>query len=215
MRRTIVIGDLHGCLAELEALLAKCEATDEDQLISVGDLVAKGPDSRGVVQLLRERGAWAVKGNHDAHVLVARTGKASATIKPEHQQVLDTLTEADWKWLSALPLFVEVPEHEAIVVHAGLVPGVPLRDQPEDLMLTLRSITPQGVPTKTLEAGVPWASLWKGPQHVFFGHDAVRGLQQYPFATGLDTGCVYGKELSACVLPGRRIVQVKAKRKYS
>jgi hypothetical protein len=56
--------------------------------------------------------------------------------------------------------------------------------------------------------------VWLSSQ-VVFGHDAVRGLQQTEFTVGLDTGCCYGKALSALVLPERRIVQVRAHQMYA
>lgn len=216
--RTIVIGDVHGCLRELEALLAACDVDwSADRVVLVGDLVAKGPDSQGVVQLARERRIQSVLGNHDARVLTFAPGAAAAAPparSPKHEQVAHTLGAKDWHYLQHLPLYLPLRDHDMIVVHAGLVAGVPLAKQSRDLLTNMRSITPNGEPSMRVDAGVPWGSTWPGPEHVVFGHDAVRGLQQHRFATGLDTGCVYGRSLTALVLPERRLVSVPAQRAY-
>lgn len=215
--RTILIGDIHGCLDELGDLLVAC-AVDwkADRVISVGDLVAKGPDSHGVLQLVRETGMSAVLGNHDAKLLTigaegARSGELDAD---HHTAVARTLDGYDWALLGALPLYLEFPELNLLVVHGGIRPGVPLGEQPRGVLMNLRSITAAGAPSNRVDAGVPWASLWMGPEHVVFGHDAIRGLQQHPHATGLDTGCVYGRSLTALILPERRLVSVAARRTY-
>jgi predicted phosphodiesterase len=216
MTRTIFIGDVHGCPDELDALLAECGWHPGDRVVLVGDLVAKGPDSAGVVQRARERGMLAVKGNHDAHVLRWHAGRMPEHKKPktEHRQVLDTLSDADWNFLKALPLYLRFPEYNVLVVHGGVVPGVPLEEQKPELLLNLRSITSKGKPSKKMADGVPWASLWQGPERIIFGHDALRGLQQHPHAIGLDSGCVYGGQLTAYVLPEARFYSVQAKRVY-
>ena len=61
MRRTLLIGDVHGCNDELGELLKAAHWTSAQRLVLVGDLVAKGPDSAGVVQRARELGALAVR----------------------------------------------------------------------------------------------------------------------------------------------------------
>ncbi|RKH52836.1 metallophosphoesterase, partial [Corallococcus llansteffanensis] len=184
--------------------------------VLVGDLVAKGPDSAGVVRRAREHGFRAVRGNHDAHVLRWHAGKAAKgkKLKPEHRQVLDTLTADDWAYLGALPSYEHFPDLNVVAVHAGLVPGVPLSEQKEEFLLNMRSIAADGTPSKRLEAGEPWGSLWKGPELVVFGHDAMRGLQRHPFALGLDSGCVYGGKLTAYVLPEGKFYSVTAARAY-
>jgi hypothetical protein len=213
--RTIVIGDVHGCLDELQALVALCGYGSADRLVLVGDLVAKGPDSAGVVRWAREIGAEAVLGNHDAHALRARRDQDTA--KPQHQVVAQLLSEADIGWLAARPLWLRlgaIGDRSYLVVHGGFVPGVPLAEQERTYLLNLRSITADGQPSKRTD-GTPWAALWTGPEHVVFGHDAVRGLQRHPFATGLDTGCVYGRELTALVLPSGELISVPARRAYA
>jgi hypothetical protein len=216
--RVIVVGDVHGCIEELEALLVECGATADDKLVFVGDLVGKGPSSRDVVELCRRRDARSARGNHDDrlvrhHEATAR-GEEGPPISALHEDAARSLSGEDWRYLRALPPLVPIPDHGILVVHGGLRPGVPLHAQAPRDMMTMRSVRPDGSPSRRIEDGVPWGSVWEGPGHVVYGHDAVRGLQLYPHATGLDTGCVYGGRLTALVLPDHELVSVGAKQRY-
>ena len=122
----------------------------------------------------------------------------------------DLVSAAELAWLHGRPLSVPLPELGVLLVHAGLRPGVPLRAQRTQDLLTIRSLAPDGR-ASSLSGNESWASRWAGPEHVIFGHDARRRLQRHRFATGIDTGVVYGGQLSALVLPGRQLVQVAAK----
>lgn len=215
MTRHLVIGDVHGCLTELDALLALVGEPTR-QVVFVGDLIAKGPESRGVVRRARELGALGVRGNHDEHALSWRRAlEAGEEPRKKRKQVYlrayESLRDEDFHYLAALPCYLSLEEHGALVVHAGLIPGRALEDQdPKDLM-SMRNIK-RGKATKRIDEGLAWASLYEGPEHVIFGHDAIRKLQEHPFATGIDTGCVYGGELTAMLLPERELVSVPAER---
>lgn len=219
MGRTFVIGDVHGCRAELDALLDRFGWTPQDRVALVGDVVSKGPDSRGVVRRARDIGALAVRGNHDEVCLRWRTAQKNGEPPPRlgrnHLAACEALDEDDWAWLEALPYYRRLADVNAIVVHAGLIPGLPLEAQEPRIMTNMRSLRQDGSPSSRIEEGVPWASRWPGPEEVVFGHDAVRGLQRWPHATGIDTGCVYGGRLTGYVLPDRALISVPAERVWS
>jgi len=216
--RVIAIGDVHGCIDELQDLLRECNYRPGDIVVFLGDLVSKGPDSMSVVQMAREIGAIGVRGNHDFEVVrwhqAIKSGVDPPVVGSEHFHIANCLTKADMKWMYSLPWYISSPDLGVLFVHAGFVSGIRLAKQNPRLMMNMRSILPDGTVTSKFFNNWPWARLWDGPQTVLFGHDADRGLQQYEHAIGLDTGCVYGGRLTACILPEKRLVSVNAKREY-
>lgn len=216
--RVIAIGDVHGCIDELQDLLRECDYRPGDLVVFLGDLVCKGPDSISVVQMAREIGAIGLRGNHDFEVIrwhqAIKSGVDPPVVGSEHFHIASCLTKADMKWMYSLPWYLSSKELGALFVHAGFVSGIRLAKQNPRLMMNMRSILPDGTVTSKFFNNWPWARLWDGPQTVLFGHDADRGLQQYEHAIGLDTGCVYGGRLTACILPEKRLVSVSARREY-
>jgi len=203
MGRTVIVGDVHGCRVELEKLLDRIDFASGDRLVFVGDLVARGPDSRGVLDIARRTGAVIVRGNHEEKLIAWRAarntwmrGKASAKepLGRTHRDVAHSLRPVDWTLLETSPLYFDLPEHGARVVHAGVLPNVAIEHQMPSVLLNVRVIKNSGGPP------ILWGARYNGSPHVVFGHNATQGLQLHKCATGLDTGCVYGGRLTAMVL---------------
>lgn len=257
--RLIIVGDVHGCIDELHRVLelARYSSSSGDQVVFVGDMINKGPDSIGVIRLLQKEGWQAVLGNHEAMLLtlimhledpnsvrqVPRNDNSigdvllrrlqikctdvSRWLKPmcsqQMRHIIQSLTLQDIEWMRTLPSYIRVPSVDGatpdlVVVHAGLLPGTSLATHTAHVMNTIRNILPDGSPSNDRmyepSVGLPWASAWYGPEHVVFGHDSRRKLQLHKSATGIDTGCVYGGNLTALAVPGFERYSVAASKTY-
>jgi serine/threonine protein phosphatase 1 len=204
--RTLAIGDIHGCSAALDHLLTMVRPGKTDTVITMGDYVDRGPDSRGVVErmLLLKKNCVLVplKGNHEVMMLESRTdstwdrewrrhggeqtlasyarGRETPTLKaipPEHWQFLEHECLDYW----------ETDTH--IFVHANLAPDLPLNQQ-QTLFLFWEFLTDQPQPHmsgKTMICG--HTSLRSGfPLHL--GHTICIDTYAYGggFLTCLDVG---------------------------
>ncbi len=125
---TFVLGDIHGCFATLEALLARMPFDpDFDRLWLVGDLVNRGPDSLGVLRWAKglagrmgER-LVAVLGNHDLRLLARHVGIGKARPRDTLEEVLAAPDRDELVgWLGARPFLHR--EGDVVLVHAGLLP---------------------------------------------------------------------------------------------
>jgi hypothetical protein len=197
--RTLIVGDVHGCRQELQGLLDVAGFTrGEDRLVFVGDVVVRGPDPRGTLALARSLDATIVRGNHEQKLLAGRAG--TVRLGPDHEKVAESLTDDEWDVLEATPLWLDLPEHALRVVHAGVVPGLPVAKAPVEALLGIRTIDAKGRWSNQRDGGAMWGTHYEGPPHVVFGHNAGNEPQLHSWATGIDTGCVYGRRLTGMVL---------------
>lgn len=202
MARTIFIGDIHGCRFELEDLLDAVAIGEGDRVVSVGDMVVRGPDPAGTLRLLRKVGALAVRGNHEDRLLrwyAMRGSKHAPPLGSMTRKTARALGKADFAMMDALPMWIDFPQHRVRVVHAGVAPGVPIEEQHPHTLMTIRCVTRDGEPIAKRGEEL-WGAAYAGPPHVVFGHNARPEPQVHPWATGIDTGCVYGGRLTAMVL---------------
>lgn len=214
--RIIAVGDIHGCAWEFERLLEKLALTRHDRLILLGDLVNRGPDSAGVIALARAHAHRSLLGNHELRLLNFRRTGDPTHLKKADYQTLQQLSAKDWAYLATMPLTYHVPEFETVFVHGGFLPGRPWRGQPARVVTRIQVVGPDGEPHKRSEFpdSAHWSDLWQGPPYVVYGHTPRLEPQRSRWSLGIDTSCVQGGALTACILPSREIVQVRARQRY-
>lgn len=204
---TYAVGDIHGCADALTRLLAEIERHRDGRarrLVFLGDYVDRGPDSAGVVHILRDLQArepdavTCLMGNHEAMMLEAYRDALGATAWIENGgdatlaafgvQDPETLPHDVLTWMSGLPTVHE--DVRRYYVHAGFRPG-------------RRGIDPDVATRLWIRAPFTTEDYDFG-RHVVHGHTPQRGGRPdvRPFRTNLDTACVYGRVLTAGIFDG-------------
>lgn len=238
-----IVGDIHGCARELEALLGMLRLSASDRLISVGDLFHRGPDPVGVMEILEAHRAQFVLGNHE-HLVLSRFGlaprRADGSDRPALREVPAPLEDVDLRGDGGQACCVP-PERRADVLrflqkHSGyyLVSedgGRPTLDGRPWCALhaglepgvrledsSIRTLTR----LRRLDSpGRPWwYEAWRGPRLVLFGHTPSPLPRAWRVggqlvALGLDTGCVYGGRLTAYAPELDELVAARATRAYA
>ncbi len=220
--RLVVIGDIHGCYAELRALLDRVQPGRADMVVSVGDVVSKGPEPARCLDLWRDRGYLAVRGNNEIKLLASARPLLRLFSSDEVLQRGELL-----RYIASWPLVLDFPNEGVAVVHGGLLPKMRVTradiEREQDVIPELRWIRQKDgewrpVPKeKKRKEDVLWSEQWKGERMVVYGHTPLREPKFDRRALGLDTGCVYGGKLTAAVLASGEwtTVSVDAKRAYA
>jgi len=212
-RRKIIIGDVHGCVDQLERLLKDVNRTPDDHVIMLGDLVDRGPDSAACIDVairiqLEQGSPSAIIGNHEEKHLMYEHNRREPT-HPEHIRTRSQLKRHHYDFIRSMPTYVSLPENNVVCVHAGVWPNRPMHEQRMTHLLHAQMINPSGDTEKSYwPSKVPqhqtgwefWTKHWKGPERVVFGHTVMTEPLITDKAVGLDLGACFGERLCALVI---------------
>jgi len=218
-----VIGDIHGCSDELVRLLEGLPLEPADRLIFLGDYIDRGPDPKGVVSYLIEWQRKAkqevvfLKGNHEDMFLsylglpgrygemfllngggatLASYGIFPRNVNPE--AILAAIPKEHTEFFSGLKTYYLIEPY--LCVHAGIHPSRTFSEQLEEELLWIRDefiFNPHSL-----------------PYTVLFGHTPQREVFFHlPYKVGLDTGLVYGNQLSCLEVHEKVLYQIARGRK--
>jgi bis(5'-nucleosyl)-tetraphosphatase (symmetrical) len=228
VKRTIVIGDVHGCYDELAELIGQIGPAPSDRIVSLGDLMDRGPSPTLCVRYVRMLGAECVASNHDEkHVRFRRheaTRRATGKKNPIRFTDLQAeqngeLRDDDIEWMASLPMSIDLGAGWH-AVHAGLEPCKTFAEQKDSqALLRTRFVNDDGTAFSSKDRDAPdptdkwfWSERWYQPESIVYGHhihrflgpriDVRSGVGGAPANTcvGIDTGCYAGGRLTAMIL---------------
>ena len=226
-----LIGDIHGCREELDALLAQLgyvapvyRHPDGRKAVFLGDLVDRGPDSPGVlrtVMAMVESGtALCVPGNHDMKLMRKLRGR-NVQITHGLAESLAQLDKEPEEFKQKVAAFIDdrvshyvLDDGKLVVAHAGMKESMQGRGSGK-----VRDFALYGETTgETDEFGLPvrynWAAEYRGRAMVVYGHTPVPEPEWLNNTICIDTGCVFGGRLTALRYPERELVCVPAAKTY-
>ncbi|MGW5615774.1 polynucleotide kinase-phosphatase [Streptomyces sp. NPDC003877] len=222
-----IIGDIHGCASELEALLDKLGYTDGVHpegrtAVFVGDLVDRGPDSPGVLRrvmsMVKSGNALCVPGNHENKYgrylrgrNVQHTHGLAETIEQMAGRSEEFVAEVR-RFLDGLVSHYVLDGGRLVVCHAGLPEKYHGRTSGRVRSHALYGDTTGETDEFGLPVRYPWAEEYRGRAAVVYGHTPVPEATWLNNTICLDTGAVFGGKLTALRWPERELVDVPAER---
>jgi protein phosphatase len=225
-----IFGDIHGCREELELLLTKLGWVSTSDgwshpqgrtALFVGDLVDRGPDSPGVLRLVMEMiqhgRALCVSGNHEAKLLNYLRGRkvrVSHGLAETLAQLENSPVEGLVKFLDGLISHYVLDGGKLVVAHAGLKEEYHGRASGRVRAFAMYGDTTGETDDYGLPVRYPWANDYRGKAMVVYGHTPAVTPEWVNNTICLDTGAVFGGQLTALRYPERELVSVPAAREY-
>ncbi len=209
-----IIGDVHGCLAELEKLIRKLgyqekegiySHKDNRKLIFVGDIVDRGPDSLGVIRhddrLLRYLKGNAVEVKHGLE-----------TTAEEFRNVSDGEKQEIIRFLENTPTYYVFDNGNLLAVHAGIKESYVGKYTKRIREFCLFGLTTGEINEIGMPVRLDWAKDYKGDTLIVYGHTPGLYVYRQNNAICVDTGCVFMNRLSALRYPEMTVVDVRKKK---
>lgn len=207
--RTIAIGDLHGCSIAFAALIELIEPQPQDTLVTLGDYVDRGIDSKGVLEKLIDLQSRCnlvpILGNHDEMFLHARDGKSnfqfwlncggdSCLDSYGSSSQLSLIPQSHFRFMKSCRSYYETETH--IFIHANYKPETPLAELDDQ---TLRWLS--------LRDYVPTSRHFSG-KIAIMGHTPQQEILDLDHLICIDTNCCSGGWLTALDVSSRQVWQV-------
>ena len=210
-----VIGDIHGCFFTLQTLISKLPENSE--IILLGDLCDRGAHTKYVIEFVMKNNYKVILGNHDElmikHAIESMKEKDNDWIKGTKMGAMETISSYEndidmlkkhIEWLKTLPKYILIGNY--FLTHGFGLPYYERRDDKEKSKL-LNTNRTKGEDIYSDDWDI---EDWRQHKIInIFGHESFDEVKKGENYYGIDTGCGYGKKLTALELGSMKTIEEK------